>query len=247
MWQRSPKLWCRMTCAYESRVSWHILHSNSTSIAQPNFDLAPVSRPAFSTRPKQRMPPVKKIPFAWSPPIFPNDRLFYGRGNVRKHPLWIFPDDASASRKCIVTPSIKLKTVAGKGLGFVAKHPIPAGTLLISEEPLLLGPQTDCVAVASVRPWLLQDPFFMPDVKEELLSRLQKQPREISKAFYALSNPHSDMEPCLGIYRSNALSFRMDPKSDMPAFGVFSACSRLNHSCLPNAHFSWDYDIELLG
>ncbi|EFX05031.1 set domain containing protein [Grosmannia clavigera kw1407] len=109
--------------------------------------------------------------------------------------------------------------VAGKGLGLVALVNIPPGTRILSERPLFLQQN-------------MADDELVPAICQ----RVRKLSRENQREFLSLANtlPHS--HPLVGTFRSNMLECR--PLSGL--FGVYATAGRINHSCRPNVHHSWD-------
>lgn len=100
----------------------------------------------------------------------------------------------------------------------VATTSIARGSLILSESPL----------------------FTLEDHGKNAImiaSKLRALPREQQQVFFSLHNAWAQqISPLLGIVKTNshALGVRAT------ACGIFPECSRFNHSCVPNAAYSWD-------
>ena len=102
------------------------------------------------------------------------------------------------------------------GLGLRATERIPRGTPIISEEELFLI------------------------VKDRRVNQIQAGLEQ----FQALSCP---FQPATPDDRFRANSFAMgSTRSGKEKQGIFVRSSRFNHSCVPNAHFAWNWKIKRL-
>ncbi|KAJ3024027.1 hypothetical protein HKX48_007958 [Thoreauomyces humboldtii] len=106
-----------------------------------------------------------------------------------------------------------------KGLGCFAVQDIPAGQLLIAEEPLLTLPRAH-------PKWLIGKKI------EQLASKLTQPAKD---EYFSLSGSHVHHKDAENIWYTNVLEMG-DPQDRM---GVFLVISRFNHSCIPNALFHW--------
>jgi hypothetical protein len=108
--------------------------------------------------------------------------------------------------------------IAGKGKGLVACLDIPKGARIFSEKPFLTAPCN-------------MDPSLLEEV---LIRRFNDLPEDSKLQFLSLhENPHFQ-NLFLGKYAANNLP------CDEGIGGIYAILSRINHSCLPNAHYSWN-------
>jgi hypothetical protein len=126
------------------------------------------------------------------------------------------PQDEVASERAVDGPCFEIKLVSGKGQGVFAWRDIPRGTRIISEKPLFSIPQTDGCSPSDI-----QAPF-------EKLSSQDK------SSFFDLHDANvPNCSRVVSIFRTNCMD-----QGD--GAGIFLVISRINHSCLPNAHFSFN-------
>jgi SET domain len=121
-----------------------------------------------------------------------------------------------------------VQKVPDKGFGMIASMAIPKGTRILSESPLFRmpmgGPKNDIS-------------------REVVLEAIAALSVEQKKKFVSLHNSYSDTDgQLLGRVRTNGLPLGIDG----PAGGLFLEASRINHSCDPNAHASWNDNLEEL-
>ncbi|KAK0492533.1 SET domain-containing protein [Armillaria luteobubalina] len=104
-----------------------------------------------------------------------------------------------------------VKDAGGKGLGAFASRDIGRGDLILAEEPLLPFPK------------------HLPSPIELRLAVEKLSPRDLL-TFLSLKNAHSNNKDTIsGIFNTNAFSDG----------GIVIRASRFNHSCLPNARYSY--------
>ncbi|KUI66561.1 SET domain-containing protein 5 [Cytospora mali] len=120
-------------------------------------------------------------------------------------------------------PLFEVKEILGKGKGLVARFNISKGTQLLCEKPLL--------TVASGPPNQLE---LM------LAAKLKGLDKPKQRQFFSLHNNFPGKFTFSGIVRTNALP--CGPASNVG--GVYPTICLINHSCLPNAHNSWDSNRE---
>ncbi|KAI1630600.1 SET domain-containing protein [Biscogniauxia mediterranea] len=114
--------------------------------------------------------------------------------------------------------------IPGRGKGLVARTNIPKGTCILCEKPLFTvnGPMP-------------------PDALETfVVSKLASLSREEQRQFLSLHNSFRGKYPFGGIVRTNALPCG----AGSSVGGVYTTICRINHSCLPNCHNSWNSDTK---
>lgn len=72
--------------------------------------------------------------------------------------------------------------------------------------------------------------------EEQITAQLKAVSRPVQRQFLSLHNNFPGKQPFSGIFRTNALP--CGPGSSVA--GVYPTISLINHSCLANAHFSWN-------
>jgi hypothetical protein len=117
---------------------------------------------------------------------------------------------------------LRVAEVPGKGMGVFATQPIAAATMVLSEKPIVVVP-----------PFVQQPELY-------ILRQLQGLTADEKRAFFALRNGHPDMKPVMGIIKTNAMPLGMGAST----CGIFPMCARFNHSCGPNAVYSWNEEIN---
>jgi hypothetical protein len=105
------------------------------------------------------------------------------------------------------------REVEGRGLGAFATREFHRGDLILADQPLFTNNDRKPVNV---------------------ISAVQKLSPNEKKEFFSLKNAHSGSQgPICGIFNTNAFSI-----SDT-ASAICMLASRFNHSCSPNARYSW--------
>lgn len=117
-------------------------------------------------------------------------------------------------------PLYEIQPVPGKGQGLVAKFNIAKGQLILSEKPFFTTSNVTSAAT----------------MEKQISIELQKLPKDAQRQFLSLHNNFPGKQPFSGIVRTNALPCG----SESPIGGIYPTISRFNHSCLPNAHNSWE-------
>lgn len=148
------------------------------------------------------------------------------------------PRDAFESAPFAVVP------IPDRGLSLISLSDLSPGDHILSEPPLLLGP--------NVHP--LSTDRFPPRSGAFENAAVSGLPDHLKHAFYTLANAHPE-DGAHGIVETNAMIVPLPSSlSKPPADGekvysaVFPTLSRLNHSCLPNSNvfFSPDYFLGRL-
>ena len=92
--------------------------------------------------------------------------------------------------------------------------------MIISESPLFTIPQSS------------RDPR---KVSVQITQRVGGLDKAQQHSFFALRNSFKELNPFMGIVKTNALPLGSNASSG----GIFPVCSRFNHSCCSNAEYSW--------
>lgn len=117
-----------------------------------------------------------------------------------------------------------IQPVPNKGKGLVARFNIGKGKRILSEKPLL--------TTSNLSPMSLMESNIA--VKLQALSKTEK------RQFLSLHNNFPGKHPFSGIVKTNALPCG----TDSVIGGVYPTICLINHSCLPNAHNSWNSDAK---
>ena len=120
-------------------------------------------------------------------------------------------------------PIFQVKDVPGKGKGLIACVDIAPGTRILSEKPLL---------TAQSMP--------LNELEKMLAARLKALPKASQRQFLSLHNNFPGKFPFSNTFRTNALPCG----PDSPEGGVYPTLCFINHSCIPNAHNSWNSKAE---
>jgi hypothetical protein len=79
--------------------------------------------------------------------------------------------------------------------------------------------------------------FTLSDGIESLLAKkLGTLPKDVQRQYLSLHNKSPGKHPFTNIFRTNALPCGVDS----PVGAVYPTICRINHSCVPNSHHSWD-------
>ncbi|KAF5876089.1 putative set domain-containing protein 5 protein [Botrytis fragariae] len=113
----------------------------------------------------------------------------------------------------------EIKHILGKGKGLVARFNISKGTRIICEKPLLRA-----------------GPMPRDELEGFLATKLKAMSRESQRQFLSLHNNFLTKNPFSGIFKTNALPCG----SGSPVGSVYPTVCLINHSCMPNAHNSWN-------
>ena len=134
-----------------------------------------------------------------------------------------------AERELAKIAGYKIANAGDKGLGAFALQVFRRGDLIIEEAPLF-----------KIRK---QDDGGPIDL-QSVAAAIDRLPSEEVQKYVSLKNTHAAAEggrydnPFFGIYSTNAHQMDSDHS------GIFLEVSRFNHSCSPNARYSWNPDIK---
>jgi len=134
-------------------------------------------------------------------------------------------------------PLVVVREVEVKGKGLVAIRNISAGTVIITEDPLIIVNKKDEQDVGFEVPGYEQFKKMDPVKKHELMELYD--PKEKKNNF----DRHEDLEYAkfCRIVAGNYVSINnKDHPGDKDVAGVFKQLSRINHSCSPNSFAEWE-------
>jgi SET domain len=120
-------------------------------------------------------------------------------------------------------PLFDIKDIPGKGKGLISRFNISSGTRILCEKPLL---------IVQPRPREELEPL--------LAEKLKAMSRTLQRQFLTLHNNFPGKYPFSGIVKTNALPCG----SGSQVGGVYPTVCLINHSCIPNAHNSWNSTKE---
>lgn len=101
----------------------------------------------------------------------------------------------------------------------MARFSISKGTLILCEKPLFTA-----------------QPMPLSELERNLAAKLKALPKALQRQFLSLHNNHPGKFPFSNTFKTNAL-----PCGSGASIGaVYSTICLINHSCIPNAHHSWD-------
>ena len=147
------------------------------------------------------------------------------------------------------SPIYEIKPIAGKGIGMFATHPIPRGTRILHEHPLLLLERDLGGDIYDIP---LKFSKMSPEGQAAFLSlaatpHAERDPNRLewlqilsqSEAYAGFNMPMVERQRLLQIFETN--SFSAGEGSAI----VFDA-SRMNHSCTPNVYHNWNAGLGAL-
>ncbi|CAG8953446.1 hypothetical protein HYFRA_00010195 [Hymenoscyphus fraxineus] len=117
------------------------------------------------------------------------------------------------------TALFELKHIPGNGRGLVARVDIPKGTRIIYEKPLFTA-----------------GPMPASELEGFLATKLKGLSKESQRQFLSLHNNFPGKNPFSGIFKTNALHCGFGSLIS----GIYPTICLINHSCMPNAHKSWN-------
>lgn len=111
-----------------------------------------------------------------------------------------------------------IQSIEHKGKGIIARVGIASGTRILVEKPLF-------TASSPVR-----------TVDNVILAKVKALSKEQQRQYLSLHNHHPGKNPFTGIFKTNALPCG----AGSPVGGVYPTICLINHTCIPNAHNSWN-------
>lgn len=141
----------------------------------------------------------------------------------------------------LTSPFFEQRKTVDKGIGLYATRKIPIGTRLICEAPLLQIRSNDITLV-------LDAYRSLPKTSKEIYDRLHAYAptelnleQDILLKFGVMSNKSELAQhlKIMSIFSANDFLL-----ADQCALGVFENVSRINHSCIPNVHFSNNAELS---
>ncbi|KAJ7716516.1 hypothetical protein B0H16DRAFT_456014 [Mycena metata] len=142
------------------------------------------------------------------------------------------------------TPTFRVATFPGKGMGLVSTRALKMGDLILTERPLIAAPQ----AMPIYRPKNCTDQEHLQrglaELERHLMIALQRMRPASTAAYLALANSCKKEGLIVGIFLTNGLELAGLWPGVQGVGGNYSAVckdiSRLNHSCSPNTSTSFD-------
>ncbi|KAJ3784050.1 hypothetical protein GGU10DRAFT_294936 [Lentinula aff. detonsa] len=144
-----------------------------------------------------------------------------------------------------------------KGLGMFATRLIRTGDVIADERPMLVGPIVNPVNTAKLSGEIIEKysteqlkQIALHEAGEAVKLAFDRLPPEYKRAFMELYNSHKEdgSNEFIGRTRTNgfAINGRLRDENTKGRRGMYTATcneiSRINHSCSPNATFSWHDD-----
>lgn len=133
------------------------------------------------------------------------------------------PNTERAVQTAVDGPIFDIKDLPGKGKGLVAKVDISKGAHILSEKPLFAA----------------EAPIFT-DPESLIAAKLSKLPKNAQRQFLSLYNRSPGKMPFTNIFKTNALPCGVGSTTG----AICLTICRINHSCFPNAHHSWNDAAE---
>lgn len=118
----------------------------------------------------------------------------------------------------------EVRSIPGKGRGLIARFNIAEGKRIVCERPFF--------TVSSILP--------VDSLEHSIASKLRALSKSEQQQFFLLHNNFPGKHLFIGIVKTNALP--CGPNS--ATGGVYPTVCLINHSCVPNAHHSWNSDLE---
>ena len=135
---------------------------------------------------------------------------------------------AAAAAAAAFSSPFKLAALPNKGIAVVATRAIPAGTLLFTEQPLLLLARESHATSHSAR--VLAGFARLPPAAGSALMDLCSN----------LAPGAAEAAVVLGVWKANV--FCLD--EDGTVNGLFALAARLNHACCGGENCRWEWDSE---
>jgi len=149
----------------------------------------------------------------------------------------------------------ELRSIHGKGLGLFAKTSIARGTRIIEEAPLIVTPQNGGAPTKFnqfVEAWgcttLDQRKAFLNLYRGRTIESTSEGLEKLARDdVNSSANQHVTDEnlTAFHIFQTNSVGMGDDGNSPL-GVGVFASYSRVNHSCTPNVHNSYNPTLNKL-
>lgn len=127
------------------------------------------------------------------------------------------------------------RLIPRKGYGLVAARDLIAGSSIVVEAPIMIGPPLQYCASTGT------NEGAVAHLTTLLKLQLDNMEQSVQDKYLAFPNKHPRYHPVLGIYRTNAIE--LSGTED----GMCAIASTMNHSCVPNCRTYWLVDTKRLG
>jgi len=163
------------------------------------------------------------------------------KGDAARYGPSVSKDSKATLLTLVVEQIFEIKATEGKGQGVFATQDISRGTRIMSEEPLII-----CKKIWDLSDVISQFEGLSPDSQRVIFELYcnRRDDRDTARWLKFESRPASlvlsveDQVTILAIYETNCFSIRAG------CSGLFATASRMNHSCLPNAHHCWNGSLN---
>ena len=122
--------------------------------------------------------------------------------------------------------------ISGKGEGMVATDKLVAGTILLTEKPLIV------VDTAAAVPQVLSQFHALSDDKKTVVLSLYD-PGEQQNPKYSLLTDKEIERKVFRIFEANSIALCSHEEMNINKSGLYQTISKINHSCSPNVVWTW--------
>jgi len=122
--------------------------------------------------------------------------------------------------------------IFGKGQGMVATDKLVAGTILLTEKPLIV------VDAAAAVPQVLPQFHALSDDKKAVILSLYD-PGEQQNPKYSLLTDKEIERKVFRIFEANSIALCSHEEMNINKSGLYQTISKINHSCSPNVVWTW--------
>ena len=124
-----------------------------------------------------------------------------------------------------------LVDIPGKGQGLVATMKLSPGTIILTEKPLIV---IDTNAVDQIIPKYKS----LTDEKKSAMHSLFDPGEDLNPKYRLLTQDEAERQ-VLRIFEANSISLCGHQEMNIHKTGLYRTISKINHSCTPNALWTW--------